>query len=99
MSEDITKVLKRANDIQKEIKEIESFLLAAERTWNGKLNKRVEYIEKFFIKSNSYGIFEECELQLNTDLKNKMINILKVEVIRLKKEMTELLIDRNEKDD
>lgn len=81
------KQLERANSIHKEIKKIESFLFTAEKVWTGKLIKETS---RYIIKSNGYGALNSTEYELDTVLKNKMLDVLRNELSELKKELSTL---------
>jgi hypothetical protein len=69
--------LKRANELSKEIAELDSFIRKAESVWTGKLIKRET---KYIFKSSAYGAINSAELELNTTLKNKIL--LEVQIYR-----------------
>ncbi|MEK3995475.1 hypothetical protein MKY29_12040 [Psychrobacillus sp. FSL K6-2365] len=76
--------LERANKLKLEIKELESFLFSAERVWTGKIVKQTS---KFLIKSNPYGVFNEAEYNMNTEMKNKVLDVLKERLTDLKNQL------------
>lgn len=76
--------LKIANKIQGEIEVIESFLWSAERVWTGKLIKRTS---KYIFKSSPFGWLDESELFLKTELKNKLLDVLREELAELKDQL------------
>ncbi|MNM39319.1 hypothetical protein D3C81_500920 [compost metagenome] len=80
--------LKKANEIDKEIKRLEDFLFNAERVWTGKLVKRTS---KYIIKSNPDWMYKEAEYELDTETKNKMLDVLRDKLSNLQKQLTEIL--------
>jgi hypothetical protein len=78
------KDLQLANNIQREIKNIEHFIWKAEKVWTGKLIQRVPILT---FKSTPYGIFESSEFDLSTELKNKVLNVLRKELEILKEKL------------
>lgn len=69
-SEDLIK----ANEIKKEIKELDLFIWTAEKVWTGKIIKKSC---KYIFKSSSYGMLGEAEYHMNTEMKNKVLNVLR----------------------
>jgi len=65
--------LEKANKLREEIKKIDYFIWMASRVWTGKLIKKTQ---KYIFKSISYGTVESAELELNTELKNKLIDVI-----------------------
>lgn len=57
--------LRRANELVKEIEEIEDFIDTASKVWTGKL------------VSGSYGTYGQKEFHMNTDIKNRVLEVLK----------------------
>lgn len=76
--------LARANEIKKSIRELEKFLMYAEKVWTGKIVKKTSH---FIIKSSAYGTFNEAEYSMNTEIKNKVLDVLKEELLDLKKQL------------
>ena len=68
-----SKKLERANELEKEIKELDYFLWTAGRVWTGKLT-----IEDRIMKliSNGYGAIRSAEFNMNTTIKNRVLNVL-----------------------
>lgn len=81
------KELQRANEIDKEITELEGFLYTASKVWRGKLilEKR-----KVLFVTIPYGWFGSKEYELNPEAKNEMLKVLQARLIKLKKELFEL---------
>lgn len=79
--------LRRANAIQREIKRIEGFLFYAERVWTGKI---IKMDTKYIFKSNAYGALKSKELELNTELKDKMLEVLREYLRELKAELDKI---------
>jgi hypothetical protein len=84
----------RANNINKEIDKLENFIYKATSVWTGKIVAN-NYIEtkrlgKFIFKSNSYGVVEGAELELDTEMKNEVLQVLKDKVTKLYKELSEI---------
>lgn len=78
--------LKKANEIKKQIREIDCFLATAKRVWTGKLAIKKPRSRLFFI-AKGYGAFKSEEFELDTRLKNKVVEVLEEELIELKKEL------------
>lgn len=83
------KNLTKANELGKRIKELDSFIRVAERVWTGKLIQREL---KYIFKSNQYGIYnsQEYEIDMGTEMKNKMLDILREQLQELKLELEKL---------
>ena len=79
--------LNRANEIQQEIKELDNFIFTAERVWKGKL---IHETTKLIFKTIPYGFLESKEYTLNTEIKNEVLEFLKVKLIKLNKELDQL---------
>lgn len=78
------KDLERANYLKKKIKELENFIWYSERLWTGKIIKQTE---KYIFKLNGYGGFEDKEYNLNTKMKDKIIDILREDLKEMQKEL------------
>lgn len=65
--------LKRANKLKEEIQELDEFIYYAEHVWTGKLTIK-EKVMKFI--SNSYGAFSSKEFEMNTHIKNRVLDVL-----------------------
>ena len=76
--------LNEANRIKKEIDELASFIWNAERTWTGKVIKRES---KYIFKSMPYGVIESAEFNMNTEIKNKVLDVLKEHMENLKERL------------
>lgn len=81
------KTLARAKEIDKEIKELENFIMFAGMVWTGRI---VKQDTRYIFKSNAYGELKERELKLNTELKNKVLDVLREHVSSLKKQFSEM---------
>lgn len=86
--------LKRANDINKEIEKLENFIYKASMVWTGKVIA-TNYIEtkrvgRFIFRSRSYGTVEEAQYDLDNEMKNKVLQVLKDRVTELYKELGEI---------
>ena len=66
--------LRKANKLSKEISELAYFILIAQSVWDGKLIKKSEY---YIFKSSSFGMHTEGEYFMNTDIKNKVLDVLR----------------------
>jgi|UPI0006B453D1 hypothetical protein len=77
----------KANELQKEIQKLEWFIRKARKVWTGKIIKRTS---KFIFKSDSYGMFEEEEYEMNTEVKNKVLNVLVEHLKDLRKQLESL---------
>lgn len=86
--------LKRANIISKEIEKLEDFIYKASMVWTGKVtaNNYIEtkHLGKFLFKSNSYGTVEMAEYELDNEMKNKVLQVLKDRVTELYTELEEI---------
>lgn len=74
--------LEKANALKDEIQELDDFIFYASRTWTGKLTIK-EKAMKFI--SNSYGAFQSKEFNMNTHIKNRVLDVL----IKYKEELEE----------
>lgn len=77
--------LKRANELKKQIHEIECFLITARNVWTGSLVVK-QHKPKLFFRANGYGYFTSKEFELNTELKNEVVKLLKDKLEEMKKE-------------
>lgn len=73
--------LVQANSIKEEIRELDLFIYSAERVWKGKIIKRTS---KYIFKSVAYGVFDEVEYNMNTEMKGKVLNVLREHLKDLK---------------
>lgn len=73
-----------ANKIKKEIDELETFISKAENVWTGKIIKRTA---SFVFKSNAYGVIDSAEFNMNTEIKNKVLEVLREHLKGLKKRL------------
>ena len=64
----------QANNITKEIKELDLFIWTAERVWTGKIIRKSS---KYIFRSFAYGLHDEAEYHMNTETKNKVLNVLR----------------------
>jgi hypothetical protein len=78
------KDLELANKIQEEIDELELFISSAEKVWTGKLIQRTPMIT---FKSNSYGVINSREYEMNTKIKNKVLDVLREHLQSLKNKL------------
>jgi len=76
--------LNRANQLKKEIQELESFIWRAGKVWTGKIIKRDT---KYIFKSNGYGAFNDSEFNMNTKIKDKVLDVLSYYLADLKEEL------------
>ncbi len=79
--------LAKANEIKKEINELEEFLRVAEKVWTGKIIKKTSTIT---LLSNAYGVYSEAEYHLKTDIKNKVLDVLKEHLDSLKQKLSDM---------
>jgi len=77
----------KANEIKKEIKELELFIWNAESVWTGKIIKKET---KYIFKANAYGAMASAEFNMNTETKNKVLNVLKEHLQDLKNQLKSL---------
>lgn len=77
--------LERANTLIEEIDRLKQFIYAAEKVWTGKIIKT-----KYIIKSNSYGNFNSQEYEMNTRIKNNVLEVLRKELQELELEFKKL---------
>ena len=78
--------LREANEIQRQIRQLENFLSYGEKVWTGELIKRVPVIT---VKSNSYGIYGEAVYELDTETKNEVLEFLRAKRSKLKERLAE----------
>ena len=69
-----SKELIEANNIDKEIKELDLFIWTAERVWTGKIIKKDT---KYIFKTNSHGVIDSAEFNMNTEIKDKVLDVLR----------------------
>lgn len=79
------KDLIKANKLKKEIDELELFIWEAERVWTGKIIKT-----KYIFKSNGYGAFGSAEFNMNTAIKDRVLDVLRTYLNDLKKQLTDI---------
>ena len=79
------KELERANELKKQIHELDLFLTTARKVWKGSLDIK-KHAPKLFFKTHGYGSFESKEFELNTELKNIVVKVLEDKLEKLKKE-------------
>ena len=84
----------RANKINKEIEKLENFIYKAGMVWTGKVIAN-NYIEtkhpgKFIFRSSSYGTVESVEYELDNEMKNRVLQVLKDKATDLYKELAEI---------
>lgn len=78
--------LREANEIQRQIRQLDNFLFYGERVWTGELVKRVPLIT---VKSHSYGMFGEAVYELDTETKNEVLEFLKAKRSKLHERLSE----------
>ena len=74
----------QANRINKEIRELELFISCSEKVWTGKIIKRTS---SFIFKSNDYGAIDSVEFNMNTEIKNKVLDVLREHLKVLKNQL------------
>lgn len=79
--------LKIANNLQKEIKELDYFIWRAEKSWTGKIIKKDE---KYIFKANGYGVLEDAYYNLDNEMKNRMLVLLRERLVELKEKFNNL---------
>lgn len=77
----------QANSIKEEIRELDLFIYSAEKVWEGKLTKRTS---KYIFKSVAYGVFDEVEYNMNTEMKGKVLNVLRDHLKDLKSQLSNM---------
>ena len=77
----------KANDITKEIKELEAFIWTAEKVWTGKIIKKSC---KYMFRSSACGMLGEAEYHMKTETKNKVLNVLRDHLQDLKNQLKSL---------
>ena len=77
----------QANNITKEIRELDLFISYAEKVWKGKLIKQTF---KYIFKSVSYGVYDEVEYHMNTEMKGKFLNVLRDHLNDLKIQLSDM---------
>ena len=82
------KKLQRANFLKEELRKLDSFIFTAEKVWTGKLIKKelYKYDSKLTFISNAYGYIEEKEFEMNTTIKNKVLDVLRQYLKELEEE-------------
>lgn len=81
--------LEKANKLEKQIHELDLFLMVARKVWKGSLVIK-KHAPKLFFKAHGYGCFESQEFELNTELKNTVIKVLEDKLEELKKEFEDI---------
>lgn len=76
--------LNRANYLNKKISELENFISRAEMRWTGKIIKRTS---KYIFNANAYGTLENVEYEMDSDLKNKVLDVLRERLKEMKEEL------------
>ncbi len=79
--------LTKANKLKTEIDELENFIWKAEKVWEGKIIKR---ISKFVFQSKPYGVYNSAEYNMNTEVKNKVLDVLKEHLKDLKEQLEKI---------
>ena len=65
--------LKRANDLDEQIRKLDYFIFYANRAWTGKLTIK-DKIVKFI--TDSYGATQSKEFNMNTEIKDRVLKVL-----------------------
>lgn len=76
--------LQRAKKLEQEIKELESFINTASMVWTGKIVKKEC---KYIFKSSQYGFIDAKEYEMDTDIKNKVLDVLRDHLKELEHEL------------
>lgn len=79
--------LEMANKLKEEITQLDIFLSAAEKVWTGKLTIKEKIMR---MKSSAYGGIPSKELDLDTELKNKVLDLLREYRKELEDEFNEI---------
>ena len=82
-----SKELIKANIINKAIRELDLFISTAEEVWEGKLIKQTS---KYIFKSVAYGVYDEAEYHMNTEIKDKVLNVLRDHLQELNNQLKNL---------
>ncbi|MBU3126752.1 hypothetical protein [Clostridium tagluense] len=82
-----SKELIKANIINKAIRELDLFISTAEKVWEGKIVKKSS---KYILKSIAYGVYDEAEYHMNTELKDKVLNVLREHLKELNDQLNNL---------
>lgn len=61
--------VRKANEIMREIKELESFIHTAEKAWTGKI-----------IKQDTKYMFKSKEYEMDTETKNDVLHVLRTKL-------------------
>lgn len=64
------KELQEVIQTKEELDELQSFLFYAEKVWTGKITLRK-------LVSSAYGMFESKEFEMDTDIKTRVLAVLK----------------------
>ena len=75
------KELTQANKIKKEIRELDLFIYSAEHVWTGKIIKKDTM---YIFKANAYGALSSAEYNMGTEMKDKVLNVLRERLQELK---------------
>jgi hypothetical protein len=78
------KELEKANYLKKKIKELDSFIWHAEKVWTGKIVKQTE---KYIFRANGYGCFDDSEYSLSTEMKDRLLDVLREHLKEMKTEL------------
>lgn len=76
--------LQVANALTKEINELDLFIRQAERVWTGKIIKRKS---SFIFRSNGYGALSSTEYNMDTEMKNRVLDVLRDRLNELKEQL------------
>jgi hypothetical protein len=79
--------LVKANKLKEEIDELDLFICQAKRRWTGKLIFRKAF---FIFRANAYGALDLAEYNMDTETKNKVLEVLESRLKELKAELEQL---------
>lgn len=77
--------LRHANKLYEEIRALERFIFNAERKWEGRLIRQTNSF--FFFCAPAYGSLETENLELDKDLKNKVLEVIRNELALKREEL------------
>ena len=84
MNNSASKKMRELNDLEKRIKELDNFTYKAGKVWRAKINLKK-------LSSVAYGIFESVSYDMDTEIKNRVLDVLIEYQKELEKEFNELL--------
>lgn len=79
--------LDKAISLKEEIKELNRFITYAETVWTGSIIKRDT---KFIFKSHAFGGMNSQEYEMDTEVKNEVLDVLRKRLDRLKNELASI---------